>query len=106
MPLVRSPIEQHRYSAARCAATDARKSRRSHAPCIPLLPCAGTRTLRGKSAAAAGEGLILAADRQSPRTVNDTLTVAMACCARCPEVAPLPAAPAAQIGEDAAAAGT
>jgi hypothetical protein len=49
------------------------------------------RTLSGKSAAAAGEGLILAADRRSPRTVNDTLTVA---------------APAAQIGEDAAAAGT
>jgi hypothetical protein len=36
------------------------------------------RALSGKSAAAAGKGLILAADRRSPRTANDTLTVAMA----------------------------
>jgi hypothetical protein len=42
------------------------------------------RALSGKSAAAAGKGLILAADRRSPRTVNRPLTVPMACSPRCP----------------------
>jgi hypothetical protein len=45
----------------------------------PSLNCADDmlRALSGKSAAAAGEGLILAADRRSPRTVNVPLTAPM-----------------------------
>jgi hypothetical protein len=89
--LLHGPLQVDVCTSGRKTAVRQRRSRARHSGAIlararsrrpsrqPSLNRADDmlRALSGKSAAAAGEGLILAADRRSPRTVNVPLTAPM-----------------------------